>query len=494
MTDRTSRTPVPVGAPGLPVWGGYVNAEWDRRLQNRKGVQAYREMAEGDPTIGALLYAIEAMVRATGHRLEPADDTPAAEEVQAFVESCFEDMEGAWGDTISEVLTLIPYGFSLFEIVYKQRLGDTGDLRTDSAYDDRQIGWARWSPRAQETIDRWVFRDDWTTEAAIQVAPPEYREVTIPLSKCIHFRARSRRMNPEGMSLLRNAYEPWYYKKHIGRIEAIGIERDLAGLPVVDLPAEVIETGGAALASWQKIATDLRRDEQAGILIPSDRDPDTNERLYDVRLLSTGGQRQVDTDAVIARYERWILRAMLADFLTLGDQGVGSFAQSTNRTDVFLTSVNAMLEGIADTINVQAIRPLLKWNAMDLTLMPRFVFNELSRKDIKAFAETVAVLAGAGVLQTGDADLRQYIYDEVGLPAPAEWEEEPEPEPEVIVMPPQMQQPEPDKDNDAMMERKQASELQPVPLDDDLLRAARAAWRERMGKYAGLLDAEVVSA
>lgn len=477
MTERILQ---PVGTPGLPVWSGYVDSEWDRRLKGKRGIVQYREMAEADPTIGALLFGIEAMVRAVGYRLEPADDTPQAAVVQTFVESCFEDMDGAWGDTLSEVLTLIPYGFSLFEIVYKQRLGDVDDQRSVSAYTDQRIGWARWSPRAQETIDRWVFRDDMSAEAAVQIAPPYYREVTIPLNRCIHFRARPRRDNPEGLSLIRNAYEPWYYKKHIGRIEAIGIERDLAGLPVARIPNEVIEAGGAAFESYKQMVTNLRKDEQAGVILPSDVDQDTSTPLYELSLLSTGGQRAIDTDKVVLRYERWILRALLADFLTLGDQGVGSYAQSVSRTDLFLTAITAILDGIADTINAQAVRPLMRLNGFGQDVTPRFVFNELGQRDVKAFAETVAILASAGVLAP-DADLRQHIYDVVGLPAPVEIEDAQEDA---------MQ----DKADDVTADApRQASEPERVVIDDDVMQAARAAWRERMGKYAALLDAEVVS-
>lgn len=493
IEPQTKKLPAPVGAPGLPVWGGTVMSEWDRRLQGPKGAQTYREMSEGNATIGALLFAIEALVRSAGYRVEPADEDAQSGQEAEFVTTCFEDMDGAWGDTLSEILTLIPYGFSLFETVYKRRAGDTGDIQTESAYDDNRVGWARWSPRSQDTILRWQVEADGTVTAAYQTAPPTYREVAIPLNKCLHFRARSRRQNPEGLSLLRNAFEPYYYIKHLTRIEAIGIERDLAGLPMVRIPSEVIEAGGAPLATYTKMASDLRKDEQAGVVLPSDVDENGNA-LYELSLLSTGGQRAIDTDQVIGRYERWILRAMLADFLTLGDNAVGSYAQSVSRTDLFFTAVGAVLDGIADAINVQAIRPLMRMNGVPTERWPSFVFNELDTKDIKGFAETVALLAGAGAIDTQDPDVRQYIYDMVGLPMAQETDEQQDAEggdveaesPETETKP---KQDAPEQEAQAASERRIA--MDPITIDEDLLEAGRVAWRERMQRYAALLDAEV---
>lgn len=495
IDPKTKTPPAPVGAPGLMHWGGYVQSEWDRRLQGPKGPQTYREMAEGNPTIGALLFAIEALVRSAGYRIEPADESAEAQAEAEFVESCFEDMEGAWGDTLSEILTFVPYGFSLFETVYKVRRGDTGMLQTSSSYDDNRIGWARWSPRSQETILRWEIADDGTVTAAYQTAPPTYREVSLPLNKCIHFRARSRRQNPEGLSLLRNCFEPYYYIKHITRIEAIGIERDLAGLPMLRIPADVIAEGGAALNTYTKMATDLRKDEQAGVVLPSDVDENGNA-LYELSLLSTGGQRAMDTDAVVARYERWILRAMLADFLTLGDNAVGSYAQSVSRTDLFMTAVSSILDGTGDTINAQAVQPLLRLNGVPANRWPRFTFNELDQRDIKAFAETVAILAGAGVVDTSEPDLKQYIYDVVGLPLAQETDEQEQEQEGATVQESAQDAPEsPQNDEPQQDTAKAASEprkaMEPITVDEKLLIAGRAAWRERMGKYAGLLDAEV---
>ena len=33
--------------------------------------------------------------------------------------------------------------------------------------------------------------------------------------------------------MLRNSYRSWYYKKRLEEFESVGVERDLAGLPMV---------------------------------------------------------------------------------------------------------------------------------------------------------------------------------------------------------------------------------------------------------------------
>jgi hypothetical protein len=369
-------------------------------------------MAEGSPVIGAALRAWESLVLSAGYRVDPANDSAEAAEIAEFCQSCLDDMDGSMAETLSEVFSYRVYGFSLLEFVYKRRQGASADPARDSAYDDGRIGWRRWSPRAQETIVRWEFRDGDPVAAVQQL--PDGPQVTIPLDRCLHVVARRRKNNPEGISLLRNAFEPYYYAKHIARIEAIGIERDLAGLPVVRVPIEVY-SDAAKRAAWETLAADLRRDEQAGLVLPRVFDPVTNQELYDVSLLSTGGQRQVDTDTVLARYERLMLRSLLADWLALGDTGVGSYAQSVNRVDVFLRSVRGELQAVEDAITYQGFRRLLRLNGLPLDLTPAFRFNELTGRDVQTFAQALSALISAGVV-TPDDGVRAVVYDVLGLP------------------------------------------------------------------------------
>ena len=80
---------------------------------------------------------------------------------------------------------------------------------------------------------------------------------------------RNRKNNPEGKSILRNAYTSWYYKTNIQRIEAIGVERDLAGLPVFEAPADYFSSAATSdqqstLNTLKSIASSIRRDESEG--------------------------------------------------------------------------------------------------------------------------------------------------------------------------------------------------------------------------------------
>ena len=169
-------------------------------------------------------------------------------------------------------------------------------------------------------------RDTDDLVAMKQMPPPTYIEATIPLEKALLFRVGAHKNNPEGRSIIRNAYLPWYYKNQLQRIEAIGIERDLAGYPVYLVPGEILEdTSSAAYIAAQKIVTNIRRDEQEGALIPSTRDQNGNY-LHELKLLSTGGQRSFNTNEIIQRYDTRIAQSCLADFIILGQQKVGSFA------------------------------------------------------------------------------------------------------------------------------------------------------------------------
>ena len=281
-----------IGRIGQRRYGGIIYEEFLPELQGHKGIEAYREMADNDDIVGAILYAIEMLVRQTTWTVEPQGSTPGDKEAAEFVQSCLDDMQVTWVDTVSEILSFLTYGWSFHEIVYKRRMGNTHDIRTRSKFDDGLIGWAKLPIRAQETLYQWEYDDADNLIGMTQMPPPDFGIFTIPMSKGMLFRTRSRKDNPEGRSILRNAYRSWYFKRRIQEIEGIGIERDLAGLPVIYTPEdtgnEIWNANDKEMAelraALEEMVRNIRRDEEEGLVLPGG---------FKVELLSTGGNTSI---------------------------------------------------------------------------------------------------------------------------------------------------------------------------------------------------------
>lgn len=386
MTDALHLEPVqfaervnafaPVGSTGLMTYGGIIVEDPTDRLT---GIRWHRTIAAmlRNSTIKGCLLAVELLIRRAEWTVEPAQgediDPDEAQEIADFVDSCRQDMREPWEDTLSQVLGFLPYGYQLMEVVLKRRLGDR--TKQSSAHDDGRIGWDDWSPRPADTIERWVF-DDWGYPVAIwQRSPSQAKPALIPLSRCLHFKAGGYRDSPEGTSVLRAAHEDWDAIRKLQLIEAIGIERDLAGLPVALLPAQYLGQNRtpeqtAVFNAVKAIVTGVRNNDQAGVIFPLERD-DKGNPTFEFKLLSAGGERAFDTSAIIARRTTQMTRVLLADFMTLGQNAAGSYALSKSKTDLFITAIQAWLDLIADVVNRQAIAPLIRVNAIDPKYTPR---------------------------------------------------------------------------------------------------------------------------
>ena len=398
-----------IGSSGLRRSGGFINEEFLPQLQGTKGFKVYREMRDNDPVVGAMLYAIDKVVTRLEWRVEGDDERTAT-----FIDECLNDMSDSWDSTLQNILSMLTYGWSFHEIVYKIRRGPTGDARTHSRYSDNRIGWRKWPVRAQETLDEWILDEKGGIRGMEQMDPSTGSQglVRIPIEKALLFRTSTNRNNPEGYSLLRNAYRPWFYKRRIEEIEAIGIERDLAGLPMAYVPPEFLSSKAspqqkAVLQAITEIVQNVKRNEQEGIVFPSAYD-EAGNRIFDLHLLSASGARQFDTGAVIQRYDHRIAMSLLSDFLLLGSDRVGSFALGTAKVDLWTLAVDSIAKSIAEVVNAHAIPRLLKLNAMRMDKMPYLTYGQVSSVELGEVADYVSKLATAGVLLP-DRELESHL-------------------------------------------------------------------------------------
>jgi len=420
-----------LGVSGLLRSGGLPMDQPLRQLKGKRGQKIFEEMARYDDIVGASLYAIESIVRGAVWRTEPGGESPAAQAQAAFIDECRMDMSTTWEDTVAEALSMIPFGWAWIETVFKFRNGpDEESPGMGSRFTDGRLGWRKLPLRAQSSRERFVFdeKGDGGVKALIQRDPNSGQRYTIPLRKSLLFRPGHYRGNPEGRSLLERAYIAWYFKQRLREIEAIGIERDLAGLPVAWVPPQLLQAAPSTadavrLAAIKKMIVNLRRDEQEGVVMPQAFDAIGN-KLYDLTLLTTGGQRAFDTDAVVRRYDRAIAVSFMTGFILLGSDGTGSFALSKDSSELFEHGLNTMLDEIASVFNRHAIPRLLALNGEPLDEAPMLKHGGVERVDLKELGEYISKLAGAGAPLFPDDDLENHLREIGRMPLVPEDREE----------------------------------------------------------------------
>lgn len=343
--EAKKRGPV-LGRSGLKHWAGYISEEFLVELRGLRAYKIYDEMRRNEPTVAGLLTAIEGIIQHVHWEARPDDDGNGADLAAAeFVNKALHRIDRPIDEVMSDVCTMFPFGWALLEVTYK--------------YQDGRVWWDSIDLLGQDSLFIWGFDDRSKVVEFIQRPAPTYEEIHVPIKKCLLFRTKAEKGNPEGISMLRAAYKPYFYKKTIEEIEAMGAERDLLGIPVMDVP---FGATAEEMAEAQSIVENIKNDDQAGVVLTG-IGPDAHQR-FNLRLLTgQGSSGKVSyTDRLIARYAGEIAMVALAQFIALSQRG--GYKLDSDIRDLFQVSVDNWMGKIADVWNRQAIPNLLAMNGM----------------------------------------------------------------------------------------------------------------------------------
>ena len=408
-----------IGVSGLEEFAGRVYEDPLRILQGANGSRIYYQMSENDPVIGALMFAIKGLLRQVNWKFVSASDSDEDVANAEFLEQCKDDMESGFGDYILEMASFLNYGFSVTELSYKKRNGYKREELFSSKYNDGKFGWKRLPSRSQTSIleGYWDIDEETQTIKGVWQYPVTGGQFYIPAERFIHLRTSLAKMNPQGRSILRNAYRPWYFKSRIENYEAIGVERDLAGIPVAYVPATWFDPNSEFKKQFeavQRIVTTIKRDEQEGLVMPNLIDEQGN-RLITLELMASGGKRQYQTGEIIGRKNDEILMTALADFIKLGQNSVGSHALAFSKTEIFTQSIKGWVSVIEDGFNRQAIPRLLRLNGFNGE-MPTLQGEGLDKVDGSIFLHNLKAVADAGYGYILDEQVEDKIRNMLDLP------------------------------------------------------------------------------
>lgn len=425
-----------IGTTGIRRAGGIIFDHSTRDLRGGwQSARAFAEMHDFLPVVRASILIYQLLVRQSSFQLQPAKDGGTeAKAIRDFAESALDDMETDFGDVVSDALTMLVYGWALSEEVYKVRSGPKNpaplkpssdgfqqslergyvDPPASSKYSDGLVGWRKIALRAQRSIWLWEMDRHGTAIGMWQNDPSSHRgPVLIPLEKALVFRTENAGGNPEGRSMLASSWKFWTVLKRLIEREAIGLGRDLTGIPMMKVPAKLLAKGAdaeekATLARTEALVTGLTANEQAAVVISSACDVNNNP-LWEFSLVGVSGPARnfQAMGETINRYEQRIATSMLTAFLLLGQGQRGTQALAENQADMLLMAANAVSDSVAAVFNRYSLPRLMRANGWPEELAPIMVPTKIKRQ---------IPLVDLGQFLTAIAGIGAPLF---GMPAPA---------------------------------------------------------------------------
>ena len=402
------------GAIGLKQINGQILEESRRELTYPQAAKTFKTMSR-DATIASGLDLFQMMmsrVKWTVH--VPQDASEDIKKKARFLAQVQEDMEHSWYSFIKEAVSFYTYGFAPHEIVLRRRLKSNG-----SKYDDGLVGIKKLPIRSQDTISRCEFSEDgrnflgfWQNPKGILDFYGGFNggkassadEVFLRKNKLLIFTCDSGRGNPMGSSPLLKCYYAWKYRTKIEEHEAVSLSRDLNGIPRFKIPSEYLSEQAsddkkAAAAAYMQIGRNIQSNEQASVVVPSDRD-DKGNLIFEFDLVTSSGSNRFDTNAIIGRYNSIILQSLWADILQMGQgSSTGSYSLSDTKRGLVVMAVEDKLMGMQETL--KELRDMLfKMNGWDLEgELPYWQFEEVQETDLDVLSKAVQRYAATGAIE-----------------------------------------------------------------------------------------------
>jgi hypothetical protein len=411
-----------IGVPGFAITNGYIlPRNVDRLLSQRERYRLYEENLTNVAIISTGVRYFLDLVSSAEWNFEPADDSAKAQEVADFVQDAMHDMETSFFRIIRRQARYKFDGFSIQEWTVKPR-------------EDGRIGFLDIEPRPAHTIERWDVGSNGVVKGVLQTNPNTGQEIYLPVSKLVYVTDDTLSDSPEGLGLFRQAIRGAAGIARFEDLEHWGFETDLQGIPIGRVPIahmqELVDEGVLTQAQMQqaRLAIDSMianhiRGPASGITLDSatykttdERGAPSNQRLWDIELLKSGGTSHAQIDVAIKRKTQELARLLGVEHLLLGSDGAGSLALSQSSTKRLHGMVNSCLNELRDVSAKQMIRPLMVLNNIPKPLWPKPKPEEIAYRTVEEVTGALANLATAGVpLMPGDAAV-DAVRDMVGLP------------------------------------------------------------------------------
>ena len=395
---------IQIGTTGTDITGGYFDEEYLRELRGNEAADVYDMMRRSDSIVKMCTTAHKNPIRSADWEIAVKADIPEGLEKEAEAQRLLCDkifMKGGIGKTwksfITEALTIVDYGYVLFEVTDKVVLNDP----TLGTY----IGLHSLGYRSQKSIEQWFVNRDGSLGGVRQQASGDLQSFnTLDGRFLLHMALEKEGDNYEGISMLRSCYGAWLRKNHSLKMKAAGDEKYSIPTPILEIPPGQ-ESGKRfqRAVAWLKTYISTIKNY---LTIPQGWKLDTVKTDYDPEKL---------TDSI--KFEdSQIVSSFLANFLLLGQTGSGSYALSFDLSDFFLGGLEYTADQITEAINTYLIPRIIRLNFPNSEPLVELSYSGIRERAGKEIAEITATLVDKGII-TADETLEDFLRKKFNLPA-----------------------------------------------------------------------------
>jgi hypothetical protein len=379
-----------IGSTSPSPWTSWLRLEYNPEMRGITGLRKFDEMRRSDPSVHGSLAMAKTPVLSARWFIEPGGtsqrDINAAELVWW---NLTEGMTTSWPQFLTELLLMLDYGYYMFEKVFTQ----------NHPQRPGRTCWQKMAPRHPMDVQYWEWDanggpagvDIWAADAN------GGRIVNIPIEKLLVFTNAKEGGDMTGISVLRSAYKPWYYKANLEKIDAIQKERHSVGVPVIKLPPGFNPTD-RILAD--EMGRNLRTNERGHVVLPPN---------WDLLFAKIEGH-PVNVLESIKYHDDAIWQNILAQFANNGSSGSKDDDQI-----MFLKATKFTADVVCDVINKYAIPQLVDFNYSRVKYPKLRVRRIGEQADWRTISFAVRNLVGAGVVVPDDP-LEDNLREEMDLP------------------------------------------------------------------------------
>lgn len=383
---------MPIGSTGSENYAGYPAEEYLSTLRNRQRSMIYDQIRRSDHQARMCLSAVKAPILSASWEIQPGDDSDQAKADRDLIEQIlFHDMGVSWKAKLREILTMLEFGFSVFEITHKI----VANHPTFGTYNSLQsLGF-----RSQKTIERWNL--DPSTGELSSVSQYAYgdlgRLVDIPADYLLVFTNEMEGSNYEGVSILRACYGSWLRKDRYLKLNAIGIEKFAVPTPIVEVPEQALNN--EQYQNMVQVLAAYAQNQTNFITYPVGWKLDLRSNAYDPSKV----EQSIDSE------DRRMSKAFLTNFLELGMGGSGgAYALSNDLSDFMQGALVHVAAIIEDVINQTLIPALVKMNRGERASYPKLRASGIDERAGKDLALALKTLADSAIIIPDD-DLEEQM-------------------------------------------------------------------------------------